>query len=187
MAYVSCNDLSTGITVEIDGDLLQVIDFQHVKPGKGSPFVRAKLKNIKTGYTKELTFRGGEKMIRAHIERRPASFLYANDDEYTFMDSESYDQPTVDAKLIRENKRWLKEGLEVMLVLYNDEIIDIEMPNFVELKVTDTEPGFKGDTATGATKPATLETGAVVNVPLFIETGTVLMIDTRTGEYMKRV
>ena len=100
MAYVSCNDLSTGITVEIDGDLLQVIDFQHVKPGKGSPFVRAKLKNIKTGYTKELTFRGGEKMIRAHIERRPASFLYASDDEFTFMDSETYDQPVVSGKLL---------------------------------------------------------------------------------------
>lgn len=187
MAYVSCNDLSTGITVEIDGDLLQVIDFQHVKPGKGSPFVRAKFKNIKTGYTKEHTFRGGEKMIRAHIERRPASFLYASDDEFTFMDSESFDQPTVTAEFVGDQKRWLKEGIEVMLVLYNDAIIGIELPNFVELVVTETEPGFKGDTATGATKAATVETGAVVMVPLFIEIGTKLMIDTRTGEYMKRV
>lgn len=187
MAYVSCNDLSTGITVEIDGDLLQVIEFQHVKPGKGSPFVRAKLKNIKTGYTKELTFRGGEKMIRAHIERRPASFLYASDDDFTFMDSETYDQPVVSGKLLGDGKKWLKEGLEVMMVSYNDEIIGVEMPNFVELVVTDTEPGFKGDTATGATKPATMETGATVLVPLFVETGTKLMIDTRTGEYMKRV
>lgn len=187
MAYVSSNDLSTGITVEIEGDLLQVIEFQHVKPGKGSPFVRAKFKNIKSGYTKEITFRGGEKMVRAHIERRPASFLYANDDVFTFMDSESYDQHEVDGGFIGDNKKWLKDSMEVMLVLYNDSIIGIELPNFVELVVTDTEPGFKGDTATGATKPATMETGAIVNVPLFIETGTKLMIDTRTGEYMKRV
>ncbi len=187
MAYVSSNDLSTGITVEIDGDLLQVLEFQHVKPGKGSPFVRAKFKNIKTGYTKEFTFRGGEKMVRAHIERRPATFLYANDDEYTFMDSESYDQPTVGSKLLGDGAKWLKEGLEVNLVSYNDEIIGVELPNFVELVVTETEPGYKGDTATGATKPATVETGASVLVPLFIDVGTKLMIDTRTGEYMKRV
>lgn len=187
MAYVSSNDLSTGITVEIEGDLLQVIEFQHVKPGKGSPFVRAKFKNIKTGYTKEITFRGGEKMVRAHIERRPASFLYSSDDDFTFMDSENYEQHTIDAKLVGDSKKWLKDSMEVMLVVYNEEIIDIELPNFVELEITETEPGFKGDTATGATKPATLETGAVINVPLFIEVGTRVMCDTRTGEYMKRV
>lgn len=187
MAFVSSNDLSTGITVDIDGDLLQVIEFQHVKPGKGSPFVRAKFKNIKTGYTKEFTFRGNEKMTRAHIERRPASFLYAQDEDYTFMDSESYDQHTVTAKEVGDQKKWLKDGMEVMLVLYNDAIIGIELPNFVELVVVETEPGFKGDTATGATKPATVEGGATVLVPLFVEVGTKLMIDTRTGEYMKRV
>lgn len=187
MAFVSSNDLSTGITVEIDGDLLQVIEFQHVKPGKGSPFVRAKFKNIKTGYTKEFTFRGNEKMTRAHIERRPASFLYAQDDEYTFMDSESYDQHVVTSKEVGDQKKWLKDGMEVMMVLYNDAIIGLELPNFVELVVVETEPGFKGDTATGATKPATVEGGATVLVPLFVEVGTKLMIDTRTGEYMKRV
>ncbi|MBS2034116.1 elongation factor P [bacterium] len=187
MAFVSSNDLSTGITVDIDGDLLQVIEFQHVKPGKGSPFVRAKFKNIKTGYTKEFTFRGNEKMTRAHIERRPASFLYAQDDEYTFMDSESYDQHAVTGKEVGDQKKWLKDGMEVMLVLYNDAIIGIELPNFVELVVVETEPGFKGDTATGATKPATVEGGATVLVPLFVDVGTKLMIDTRTGEYMKRV
>jgi elongation factor P len=186
-AYVSSNDLSTGITVEIDGDLLQVLEFQHVKPGKGSPFVRAKFKNIKTGYTKELTFRGGEKMIRAYIERRAATFLYGADDEYTFMDSESYDQHVIDAKLLGDGKKWLKEGMEVHLTNYNEEIIGIDLPNFVELVVAETEPGFKGDTATGATKAATLETGAVIQVPLFVEQGTKLQIDTRTGEYMKRV
>jgi elongation factor P len=188
MAYVSSNDLSTGITVEIDGDLLQVLEFQHVKPGKGSPFVRAKFRNIKTGYTKEFTFRGGEKMVRAHIERRPASFLYAGDDGYAFMDSENYNQFDVDEKLVGDNKKWLKDGMEgIMLVSYNDEIIGVELPNFVELVVTQTEPGFKGDTATGATKPATVETGATVTVPLFLEEGTRIQIDTRTGEYMKRV
>jgi elongation factor P len=187
MAFVSSNDLSTGITVDIDGDLLQVIEFQHVKPGKGSPFVRAKFKNIKTGYTKEFTFRGNEKMTRAHIERRPASFLYAQDDEYSFMDSESFDQHAVTGKEVGDQRKWLKDGMEVMLVLYNDSIIGIELPNFVELVVIETEPGFKGDTATGATKPATVEGGAVVYVPLFVEQGTKLMIDTRTGEYMKRV
>ena len=187
MAFVSSNDLSTGITVDIDGDLLQVIEFQHVKPGKGSPFVRAKFKNIKTGYTKEFTFRGNEKMTRAHIERRPASFLYAQDDEYTFMDSESYDQHTVPGKEVGDQRKWLKDGMELMLVLYDERIIGIELPNFVELVVIETEPGFKGDTATGATKPATVEGGAVVYVPLFVEQGTKLMIDTRTGEYMKRV
>ena len=187
MAFVSSNDLSTGITVEIDGDLLQVIEFQHVKPGKGSPFVRAKFKNIKTGYTKDVTFRGNEKMTRAHIERRPASFLYSQDDEYAFMDSESFDQQSVTGKEVGDQRKWLKDGMEVMLVLYDDRIIGIELPNFVELFVTETEPGFKGDTATGATKAATVEGGATVMVPLFVEVGTKLMIDTRTGDYMKRV
>ncbi len=187
MAFVSSNDLSTGITVDIDGDLLQVIEFQHVKPGKGSPFVRAKFKNIKTGYTKDFTFRGNEKMTRAHIERRPASFLYAQDDAYAFMDSESYDQHEVTGKEVGDQRKWLKDGMELMLVLYNDRIIGIELPNFVELVVIETEPGFKGDTATGATKPAIVEGGATVYVPLFVEVGTKLQIDTRTGEYMKRV
>lgn len=187
MAFVSSNDFSTGITVELEGELLQVIDFQHVKPGKGSPFVRAKFKNVRTGYTKEATFRGGEKMKRAYIERRPASFLFSSDDDYTFMDSESYDQKEVSAKLLGDGKKWLKDGMEVHLVTYEEEIIGVEMPNFVELMITETEPGFKGDTATGATKPATLETGATITVPLFIEADTKVMIDTRTGEYMKRV
>lgn len=187
MAFVSSNDLSTGITVEIDGDLLQVIEFQHVKPGKGSPFVRAKFKNIKTGYTKDFTFRGNEKMTRAHIERRPASFLYAQDDAYAFMDSESFDQHEITSKEVGDQRKWLKDGMELMLVLYNDRIIGLELPNFVELVVVETEPGFKGDTATGATKPAIVEGGATVYVPLFVEVGTKLQIDTRTGEYMKRV
>lgn len=187
MAYVSSNDLSTGITVEIDGELLQVLDFQHVKPGKGSPFVRAKFKNVRTGYTKEITFRGGEKMARAHIERRKCQFLYSQDDDYTFMDNESYDQTVVDAKQIGDARKWLKDGMEVDIAFHDTEVLGVDLPNFVELVVIETEPGFKGDTATGATKPATVEGGAVVHVPLFLEQGTKIQIDTRTGEYMRRV
>jgi elongation factor P len=187
MAFVSVNDLSTGITVEIDGHLLQVIDFQHVKPGKGSPFVRAKFKNIKTGYTKEETFRGGEKLARAIIERRQANFLYKQDDEYYFMDAENFEQHAVRENLVGDGKKWLKDNLQVDLVFHDVEIIGVEMPNFVELVVTETEPGYKGDTATGATKQATVETGATILVPLFIEVGTKLQIDTRSGEYLRRV
>ena len=187
MAYVSSNDFSTGITVELDGDLLQVVEFQHVKPGKGSPFVRAKLKNIRTGYSKEMTFRGGEKMARAYIERRPASFLFVTDDEYTFMDSENFEQYTVTAKQVGNGSKWLKDGMEVNLVFHKEEILEIELPNFVELVITETEPGFKGDTATGATKPATLETGAVIQVPLFINQGEKVKVDTRDSSYLGRV
>ena len=187
MAFVSSNDLSTGITVEIDGDLLQVIEFQHVKPGKGSPFVRAKFKNIKTGYTKEHTFRGGEKLARAIIERHKATYLFSQDDTFTFMDVENYEQHEVSSKLVGDGKKWLKDSMEVELVFNDTEIIGVEMPNFVELVVTETEPGFRGDTATGATKPAIVETGASVLVPLFVEVGQKLQIDTRSGEYLRRV
>jgi elongation factor P len=187
MSFVSSNDLSTGITVLIDNDLLQVVEFQHVKPGKGSPFVRAKLKNIITGYARELTFRGGEKLARAHIERRKATFLYAADEEYTFMDIESFEQFTAQEELIGVGKKWLTDNMEVDLVFHDDAIIGLELPNFVELVVTETEPGHKGDTATGATKNATVSTGAVIAVPLFVEVGTKLQIDTRTGAYMRRV
>lgn len=187
MAFVSVNDFSTGITIKIDNDLLQVVEFQHVKPGKGSPFVRAKLKNIRTGYTKETTFRGGEKVGRAIIERRKATFLYSSDDEYTFMDVENYEQFAVQAATVGDGRKWLKDSMEVEITFHDVEILGIEVPNFVELEVTETEPGFKGDTATGATKPATLETGAVVQVPLFVERGQKLQIDTRTGEYLRRV
>lgn len=187
MAFVNVNDFSTGITVLIDGDLFQVIDFQHVKPGKGSPFVRAKFKNIKTGFSKETTFRGGEKLARAIIERRKATFTYKQDDEYNFMDVENFEPYVVRETLLGDGKKWLKDSMEVDLVFHDVEIIGVEMPNFVELVVTETEPGYRGDTATGATKQATLETGATVNVPLFIEVGTKLQIDTRTGEYLRRV
>jgi elongation factor P len=187
----SVNDFRTGITIELEGNLYTVVDFQHVKPGKGAAFVRSRLKNVKTGYTVEKTFRGGEKVMRAVVERRPMQFLYSSGDDYTFMDNENYEQITLLKDFIGDGTKWLKDSTEVSVLFHNsggtDTPIGIDLPNFVELKVVTTEPGFKGDTATGATKPATLETGAVINVPLFINEGDVLQIDTRTGEYLKRV
>ena len=184
---ISSNDFRTGMTVEIDGELFQVVEFLHVKPGKGAAFVRTKLKNIKTGYSVERTFRGGEKLMRAHIERRKMSFTYVEGDHYHFMDSESYEDQAVEKDLLGDSVKWLKDGMEVEVSFHNDTPIGVEVPNFVELVVTDTEPGFKGDTATGATKPATLETGAVINVPLFLDVGTRVQVDTRTGQYMRRL
>lgn len=183
----SVNDFRTGITIELEGNLYTVVDFQHVKPGKGAAFVRSKLKNVKTGYSLEKTFRGGEKVMRAVVERRPMQFLYSSGEDYTFMDNENYEQITLSSEFIGDGTKWLKDSTQVSVLLHNDTPIGIDMPNFVDLKVVTTEPGFKGDTATGASKPATLETGAVINVPLFINEGDVLQIDTRTGEYLKRV
>lgn len=183
----SVNDFRTGITIELEGNLYTVVDFQHVKPGKGAAFVRSKLKNVKTGYSLEKTFRGGEKVMRALVERRPMQFLYSSGEDYTFMDNENYEQITLSNEFIGEGTKWLKDSTQVNVLLHNDTPIGIDLPNFVDLKVVTTEPGFKGDTATGASKPATLETGAVINVPLFINEGDVLQIDTRTGEYLKRV
>ncbi|MGM9991398.1 MAG: elongation factor P [Candidatus Bruticola sp.] len=184
---ISVNDFRTGLTVEIDGDLYQIVEFLHVKPGKGAAFVRSKIKNIKTGYVIEKTFRGGEKIMRAHIDRRKMQFTYVDGDMYHFMDLESYEDLAIDSELLGDQKRWLKDGMEVDVALHNDIPIGVEVPNFVELVVTQTEPGFKGDTATGATKPATLETGAVINVPLFVEIGTKVQVDTRSGEYLRRL
>lgn len=184
---ISVNDFRTGMTVEIDGDLFQIVEFLHVKPGKGAAFVRSKMRNIKTGYAVERTFRGGEKIQRAHIERRKMQFTYAEEELYHFMDLESFEDIPVEKTLLGDQIQWLKDGMEVEVSFHNDKPIGCEVPNFVDLVVTDTEPGFKGDTATGATKPATLETGAVVLVPLFIEVGTKLQVDTRTGQYLRRV
>lgn len=184
---ISVNDFRTGLTVEIDGDLYQIVEFLHVKPGKGAAFVRSKIKNIKTGYVIEKTFRGGEKIMRARIDRRKMQFTYVDGDMYHFMDLESYEDLPIDSAMLGDQKKWLKDGMEVDVSLHNDVPIGIEVPNFVELEVTQTEPGFKGDTATGATKPATVETGATVLVPLFVEIGTKIQIDTRSGEYLRRI
>jgi len=184
---ISVNDFRTGLTVKIDGDLYQIVEFLHVKPGKGAAFVRSKIKNIKTGFVIERTFRGGEKIERAHIDRRKMQYTYSDGDMYHFMDLESYEDLAINVDMLGKDKQWLKDGMEVDVALYEGTPIGIEVPNFVELVVTHTEPGFKGDTATGAVKPATVETGAVVNVPLFVEIGTKIQIDTRSGEYLRRL
>ncbi|MGI6631658.1 MAG: elongation factor P [Bacillota bacterium] len=184
---ISTNDFHTGVTVEIDGQPWVVVDFQHVKPGKGSAFVRAKIKNIITGAVLERTFNAGEKLPKALIERREAQFLYSLDDEYTLMDTQSFEQITVRREDIGNGANYLKENMNVTVLSYDSRVIGVEVPNFVELKVVETEPGFKGDTATGGTKQARLETGAVVKVPLFVNVGDVLKVDTRTGTYIERV
>ena len=184
---ISTNDFHTGLTIELDGEIYMVIDFQHVKPGKGSAFVRSKLKNLRSGSTTERTFRAGEKVPRALIERKEMEYLYASGEEYIFMDTESYEQISLSRQTLGDNLKYLKENMQLNILLFKGEIIGLELPNSVELKVVETEPGFKGDTAAGGSKPAKLETGLVVQVPFFINEGDVLRIDTRTGAYLERV
>ncbi|TYP51626.1 elongation factor P [Thermosediminibacter litoriperuensis] len=184
---ISTNDLRPGVTVEIDGEVYMVVDFQHVKPGKGAAFVRTKIKNIKTGQVFERNFRAGEKLNRAIVERKTMQYLYQTSDTYYFMDTQTFEQIPLSKEQLGDAVLYLKENLEVMVMFYEGVPIGIELPTFVELTVVETEPGFKGDTATGGSKPATLETGAVVQVPLFIEKGDVIRVDTRTGEYLSRV
>jgi elongation factor P len=183
---ISVNDFRTGLTIELDGQLFSVVEFMHVKPGKGSAFVRSKLKNLRTGYTVEKTFNAGEKVALARVENKEMMFLYKSDDDYVFMDNSTYEQLTLRELTIGDGVKYLKENMNVMIQMYNNESIGVSLPNTVELTVTQTDPGFKGDTATGGTKPATLETGVTVNVPLFIEEGDILQIDTRSGEYLRR-
>lgn len=184
---ISVTDFKTGLTIEIDGDLFTVIEFMHVKPGKGSAFVRSKLKNIRTGYTVERTFNANEKVENARIEYRQMQFLYKTDDDYTFMDTENYEQMTIPESKMGDAPKYLKENMVCEIQNYQHEILGVQLPNTVELEVTSTDPSFKGDTATGGTKPATLETGAVVNVPFFVEIGDILQVDTRTNQYLKRI
>jgi len=183
---ISVNDFKTGVTVELEGQVYQVVEFQHVKPGKGAAFVRAKLKNVKSGGVVEKTFRGGEKLHRAHLDKRGMQYLYMDGADYVFMDNDNYEQITVSRSDIGDGVKWLMENMTIQILMYQSEIMGVELPNFVELVVVDTEPGVKGDTATGASKAAKLESGASVQVPLFINTGDRLRIDTRTGEYMER-
>jgi len=183
---ISVNDFKTGLTVEVDNEIFTVLDFQHVKPGKGAAFVRSKLKNLRNGNTVEKTFRAGETIGRAIIENREVQYLYNSGSEYTFMDNESYDQFNLDREQLEWELNFLKENMNVHISSYNGEILGIQMPNSVELTVTETEPGVKGNTAQGATKNATLETGLTVQVPLFINEGDVLLIDTREGKYISR-
>jgi len=184
---ISASEFRNGATVEFDGDIYVVLEFQHVKPGKGAAFVRTKLKNLKTGGIVERTFRPTEKMPRAHIDRKDLQYLYKDGDLYYFMDTESFEQTAINASDIGDTLKFVKENEMVKILSHEGAVFGIEPPTFVVLQITDTEPGFRGDTATGATKPATVETGAVINVPLFLSTGESVKIDTRTGEYLGRV
>ncbi|MBQ7677230.1 MAG: elongation factor P [Lachnospiraceae bacterium] len=184
---ISAGDFRNGVTIELEDNIFQIIEFQHVKPGKGAAFVRTKLKNIKSGGVVEKTFRPTEKCPTAHIDRKDMQYLYNDGDLYYFMDGETYDQMALSANDIGDALKFVKENETVKVCSHKGNVFAVEPPLFVELAITDTEPGFKGDTATGATKPATVETGASVNVPLFVNTGDVIKIDTRTGEYLSRV
>lgn len=184
---ISAGDFRNGITLEIDGNVVQIIEFQHVKPGKGAAFVRTKLKNVINGGVVEKTFRPTEKFPQARIDRVDMQYLYADGDLFNFMNMETYDQIAVDKTTVGDSLKFVKENEIVKICSYNGSVFAIEAPLFVELEITETEPGFKGDTAQGATKPAIVETGAQVNVPLFVEQGDKIKIDTRTGEYLSRV
>ena len=177
---ISAGDFKNGVTVEIDGNIYQILEFQHVKPGKGAAFVRTKLKNIISGGVVEKTFRPTEKFPKAHIDRKDMQYLYRDGDLFNFMDVETYDQIALNEDVVGDSLKFVKENEVVKICSHNGNV-------FVELAITETEPGFKGDTAQGATKPATVETGAIVMVPLFVEQGDVLKIDTRSGEYLSRV
>ena len=184
---ISAGDFKNGVTVEIDGNIYQILEFQHVKPGKGAAFVRTKLKNIISGGVVEKTFRPTEKFPKAHIDRKDMQYLYRDGDLFNFMDVETYDQIALNEDVVGDSLKFVKENEVVKICSHNGNVFSIEPPLFVELAITETEPGFKGDTAQGATKPATVETGAIVMVPLFVEQGDVLKIDTRSGEYLSRV
>lgn len=183
---ISTNDFRTGLTIELEGDVYQVIEFQHVKPGKGAAFVRSKLRNMRTGAVIEKTFNAGEKIPRARLERREVQYLYNDGKEYNFMDMESYEQMSMTAGQLGDAVKYLKEEMVIQILTFQGKSIGVELPNSVELEVIETSPGIKGDTASGGSKPATLETGAVVQVPLFVNVGDRLQIDTRTGNYIKR-
>ena len=184
---VSAGDFKKGLTIEIDGQVWMVVDFQHVKPGKGAAFVRTKIKNVITGSVLEKSFNPTEKFPRAMVERKDMQYLYNDGELYYFMDTETYDQLPLNHDKVEDALPYMKENMEVSIKFFKGEAFSVEPPNFVEMEITETEPGFKGDTATAGNKPAIIETGAKVMVPLFVNTGDVIRIDTRTGEYMARV
>ncbi|HEX9061140.1 MAG TPA: elongation factor P [Clostridia bacterium] len=183
---IVAGDFRNGATFELDNQIFQVVEFQHVKPGKGAAFVRTKLKNVITGATVERTFNPSDKMPKAHIERKDMQYLYNDGDLYHFMDVETFEQAPLSKETIGDSLKFVKENVVVKILSFKGNVFGIEAPTFVELEVIETEPGFKGDTATGATKPATVETGTVIKVPLFINQGDIIRIDTRTSEYMER-
>ncbi|TFD97544.1 elongation factor P [Jeotgalibacillus salarius] len=183
---ISVNDFKTGLTIEVDGGIWRVMDFQHVKPGKGAAFVRSKLRNLRTGAVQEKTFRAGEKVAKAQIDNKRMQYLYANGDMHVFMDNESYEQIELPEAQIEYELKFLKENMEVQIMMFEAETLGLELPNTVELEVTETEPGIKGDTSSGGTKPATVETGLTVNVPFFVNQGDKLVINTTDASYVSR-
>lgn len=183
---ISAGDFRNGVTFDMDGQVVSIIEFQHVKPGKGAAFVRTKIRNVITGAVTERTFNPNDKYPVAYIERKDMQYLYNDGDLYYFMDSETFEQIPINKDVLGDSFKFVKENMDCKVLSYKDNVFGVEPPNFVELQITKTDPGFKGDTATNATKPATLETGAEIKVPLFINEGEVIRIDTRTGEYMER-
>ena len=183
---VSAGDFRNGVAFEMDGNVYQIIEFQHVKPGKGAAFVRTKIRNVIAGSVVEKTFNPTDKFPTAYIERKPMQYLYSDGDLYYFMDMETYEQLPINGSVLDDNFKFVQENMECTVLSYKGNVFGVQPPNFVELTVTKTDPGFRGDTATNVTKPATLETGAEIRVPLFIDEGEKIRIDTRTGEYMER-
>ena len=186
MPTITTNDLKNGMTLELDRDLVQVVEFQHVKPGKGHAFVRTTLRNVRTGAVVDRTFRAGEKVERAMIDKRSMQFLYRDGADYVFMDDETYDQRNLAPAALGAAAQYLVEQATALILLFVEEVIGVELPAAVELVITETEPGVQGDRVSGARKPATLETGLVVQVPLFIESGERVKVDTRSGDYLSR-
>ncbi|MEG1433009.1 MULTISPECIES: elongation factor P [Eubacterium] len=184
---ISAGEFRKGVTFEMDGNVFVVVDFQHVKPGKGAAFVRTKYRNVITGAIREEAFNPNDKFQKAHIDTKEMEYLYSDGDLYYFMDSESYEQIPLNFEVVEEALKYLKENDTATIKFFKGEAFSVSAPNFVTLQITKTEPGFKGDTATGANKPATVETGATITVPLFVEEGDTIRVDTRTGEYMERV
>lgn len=182
----STAEFKNGLTIELDGDVFQIIEFQHVKPGKGGAFVRTRLRKFSTGQVIDKTFRAGEKVEIARVDRRPLQFLYKSDDEYVFMDNESFDQMSLSKNQIGPQVKFLQDNLEVTVASYDGRILGVDLPDTIEVSVVQTDPGLKGDTASGGSKPATIETGAVVTVPLFINEGDRIRVDTRSEKYIER-
>lgn len=184
---ITAGDFRNGMTFEEDGNVMQIIEFQHVKPGKGAAFVRTKIRNVITGSVVEKSYNPTAKFPTAFVERKDMEYTYSDGDLYHFMDSETYEDVPINKSELSDNFKFVKENMVCKILSYKGKVFGVEPPNFVELEITDTDPGFRGDTATNVTKPATLETGAEIRVPLFVEIGDIIRIDTRTGEYMERV
>jgi len=182
----STSEFKNGLTIELDGDVYQIVEFQHVKPGKGGAFVRTRLRKFSTGQVIDKTFRAGERIEIARVDRRPLQFLYHSDGDYIFMDNQTFDQLTMSKEQIGPQVKFLKDNLEVNVASYNDRILGVDLPDTIEVEVTQTDPGLKGDTASGGSKPATIETGATITVPLFVNEGDRIRVDTRSEKYIER-